>query len=138
MGKYILRAYMVQSAVMAITSLLLFIYFCIKEMHQTPLEVGPLGGSGMTIILFLIFEIIVFPVNTICLTILKYIRCNRVKIETNKSIVIFAILYELLCFANLYVSAIYFESFFWWGCLIVYLVIIFGIIASNYLRNSSE
>ena len=92
----------------------------------------------MTIILFLIFEIIVFPINTICLTILKYIRCNRVKIETNKSIVIFAILYELLCFANLYVSAIYFESFFWWGCLIVYLVIIFGIIALNYLRNSSE
>ena len=122
---------MVQSAVMAISLLLLSYIFCIYEMLHPSSEVIPLGGQAIAIVVFLYFEIIIIPIYTACLIILKHIRRNRIKIETNKSIVIFTILYELVWFANFFIPASCLNSSFWLIPIIDCLIVVFGIIALN-------
>lgn len=132
MIRYIFRTYMIQSAVMAILSFLLLEYLFIDEKLHPSSQIT-LDGQ-VPILLFLYFEVIVFPINTLCLTCLKYIRCNRIKIETNKSIVIFTILYGLVWLTNVGIFAVYYSTISWWIFhLIVYFVVIIGIVALNFI-----
>ena len=132
MIRYIFRAYMIQSAVMAILSFLLFEYLCINEkLHPSP----HIAFDGpIPILLCLYFEIILVPINTLCLTLLKNIQCNIIKIETNKSIIVFTILCLLVWLVNVGIFAVYYSTIsLWIFHLIVYLLIIIGIVALNYI-----
>lgn len=85
---YIIRAYKVQSKVLICSLLFIYAYFYIVEGGKKTLT-NPLGS---TIVIFLLFELIYIPINTIYLKILDSIKFNRVKIKTDKSIAIYALL----------------------------------------------
>lgn len=124
-----LRAYKIQSIVLFITVLLFYVYLCLHERQNQTLGDKAFGGPMFgSIIIFLYFELIIIPINTILLIILKHIKNNNIKICTNKSIAVFAILYELLyCFVFLHnriLSA-------WVEILMIYFFVCIGIIVMN-------
>ena len=52
---------------------------------------------------FFLFELIVIPINTIYLLILEKIKCNQIKIYSNKSIAVFALCFEFVFFLNKFI-----------------------------------
>lgn len=128
---YMLRAYKVQSLVLLITALLFYIYLCLQERQNQTLGDKAFGGPMFgTIIIFLFFEFLIIPINTLFLKILKHIKFNRIKIYTNKSIAIFAILYELIWGINIAYLPDFMKSI-WMMLLIDCLFICIGIIILN-------
>ena len=126
---YMLRAYKIQSIVLFITVLLFYVYLCLHERQNQTLGDKAFGGPMFySVVIFLYFELIIIPINTILLIILKHIKNNNIKICTNKSIAVFAILYELLyCFVFLHnriLSA-------WVEILMIYFFVCIGIIVMN-------
>jgi hypothetical protein len=128
---YIFRAYKIQSFVLIISIIIFYFYLSIIE---GPEEFGykrfgdPLFVS---IVCFLWYEFILIPVNTLYLCIIKKIKCNHIKIYSNKSIAVFALCFELVFLFNGYISNYINNNF---GILFVdYLIISLGIILLNIL-----
>ena len=101
MYKY--RAYIIQSLVLLITVVINYIYLSILE-GQIPFGYKNFGDPfSFSCVYFFLFELIVIPINTIYLLILEKIRCNQVKIYSNKSIAIFALCFEFVFFLNKFI-----------------------------------
>jgi len=136
---YIFRAYKIQSLVLIISIILFYVYLYIID-SQKPLSVYKSFGtpSFFAVAYFIVFEIIILPISTLYLKLLKEIKCNQVKICSNKSIVIFALCFELVFLFNGFFSN-YIKSI----CAIIlldYLIVSLGIIVLNliYRLNRKE
>ena len=125
---YMLKAYKIQSIVLFITVLLFYVYLCLHERQNQTLGDKAFGGPMFgSIIIFLYFEFILIPINTLFLEILKRIKHNRIIIYTNKSIAVFAVLYELIWGINIVYLPVFSKSI--WimlliDCLFICIIII--------------
>ena len=126
---YILWAYKMQSLVLLCIALILYIYFRIDE-WKNPTSMKVFGGTPFyAVAFFLYFEIIFVPANTLFLVILRNIECNRIKINTKRSIVIFTVSYLLMWGINDYLTD--FVKYTWIMLLLNYLGLCIGIIILN-------
>ena len=129
---YIFRAYKIQSFVLIISIIFFYIYLYIIDSQKTLSVYKSFGTPAFfAIAYFIVFEIIILPISTLYLELLRRIRCNRIKICSNRSIAVFALCFELVFLLNVYISA-YIKSF---SVLIFidYIIISIGIILLNIL-----
>ena len=100
---YKFRAYIIQSLVLLITVIINYIYLSILD-RQIPPGYKNFGDPfSFSCVYFFLFELIVIPINTIYLLILEKIKCNQIKIYSNKSIAVFALCFEFVFFLNKFI-----------------------------------
>ena len=91
------RLYKVQSIVVCASILLLWIWICFNGYFNPQPEEKAYGGDGFVCVcLWLWFEIIIIPINSLYIELINLIKYNRVKICTNRSIALFMVMYEFL------------------------------------------
>jgi hypothetical protein len=134
MYKY--RAYIIQSLVLLITVIINYIYLSILD-RQIPPGYKNFGDPfSLSCVFFFLFELIVIPINTIYLLILEKIKCNQIKIYSNKSIAVFALCFEFIFFLNKYIVD-YMDNILCF-ILIDYLIICIGIIVLNFIHRLNK
>lgn len=93
----IIRSYIVQSLVLLFSLVLFYIYIVIDELGEN-VFFAPI----VTIVLVaIIFEFILIPINIFYIKILEHIKLNKIIIRTNKSIIIFSIIFDTIYFLNI-------------------------------------
>ncbi len=133
---YKFRAYIIQSLVLLITVIINYIYLSILD-RQIPPGYKNFGDPfSFSCVFFFLFELIVIPINTIYLLILEKIKCNQIKIYSNKSIAVFALCFEFIFFLNIYIVD-YMDNIL---CVILidYLIISIGIIVLNFIHRLNK
>lgn len=134
MYKY--RAYIIQSFVLLITVIINYIYLSILD-RQIPPGYKNFGDPfSFSCVFFFLFELIIIPINTIYLLILEKIKCNQIKIYSNKSIAVFALCFEFIFFLNKYIVD-YMDNILCF-ILIDYLIISIGIIVLNFIHRLNK
>ena len=133
---YKFRAYIIQSLVLLITVIINYIYLSILD-RQIPPGYKNFGDPfSFSCVFFFLFELIIIPINTIYLLILEKIKCNQIKIYSNKSIAVFALCFEFIFFLNIYIVD-YMDNIL---CVILidYLIISIGIIVLNFIHRLNK
>lgn len=133
---YKFRAYIIQSLVLLITVIINYIYLSILD-RQIPPGYKNFGDPfSFSCVFFFLFELIIIPINTIYLLILEKIKCNQIKIYSNKSIAAFALCFEFIFFLNIYIVD-YMDNIL---CVILidYLIISIGIIVLNFIHRLNK
>lgn len=107
-------SYKVQSIVVCVSILLLWIWICLNKYFNPQPEVKAFGGDGFVCVAWgLYFEIIIIPINSLYIELINRIKYNRVKICTNKSIVLFMVTYEFLYVLLIFIDEIRGFCFFY-------------------------
>ena len=100
-------SYKVQSIVVCVSILLLWIWICLNKYFNPQPEVKAFGGDGFVCVAWgLYFEIIIIPINSLYIELINRIKYNRVKICMNKSIALFMVMYELLYVLLIFIDEI--------------------------------
>lgn len=100
-------SYKVQSIVVCVSILLLWIWICLNKYFNPQPEVKAFGGDGFVCVAWgLYFEIIIIPINSLYIELINRIKYNRVKICTNKSIALFMVMYEFLYVVLIFIDEI--------------------------------
>ena len=100
-------SYKVQSIVVCVSILLLWILICLNKYFNPQPEVKAFGGDGFVCVAWgLYFEIIIIPINSLYIELINRIKYNRVKICTNKSIALFMVMYEFLYVLLIFIDEI--------------------------------
>lgn len=100
-------SYKVQSIVVCVSILLLWIWICLNKYFNPQPEVKAFGGDGFVCVAWgLYFEIIIIPINSLYIELINRIKYNRVKICTNKSIALFMVMYEFLYVLLIFIDEI--------------------------------
>jgi hypothetical protein len=127
---YIFRAYKIQSFVLIVSIAIFYVYLLIIDRQNTLAGHRSFGSPAFfAVAYFVLFELIILPISTLYLMLLKKIKCNQIKICSNKSIAVFALCFELVFLLNGYISN-YIKSV----CtmfLLDYLIVSIGIIVLN-------
>lgn len=98
---YIIRAYKTQIIVLLFIIMGLFVYFYIERIQLLQKGAVVWGSPAFDCLdYFLLCAIIVLPINTLYLYFLNKLRISKVKIETNRSIAIFAIVFHVIYLIN--------------------------------------
>ena len=104
-------SYKVQSIVVCVSILLLWIWICLNKYFNPQPEVKAFGGDGFVCVAWgLYFEIIIIPINSLYIELINRIKYNRVKICTNKSIALFMVMYEFLYVVLIFVVLIFIDE----------------------------
>lgn len=136
LAMYKFRAYIIQSLVLLITVIINYIYLSILD-RQIPPGYKNFGDPfSFSCVFFFLFELIIIPINTIYLLILEKIKCNQIKIYSNKSIAVFALCFEFIFFLNKYIVD-YMDNILCF-ILIDYLIISIGIIVLNFIHRLNK
>lgn len=136
LAMYKYRAYIIQSFVLLITVIINYIYLSILD-RQIPPGYKNFGDPfSFSCVFFFLFELIIIPINTIYLLILEKIKCNQIKIYSNKSIAVFALCFEFIFFLNKYIVD-YMDNILCF-ILIDYLIISIGIIVLNFIHRLNK
>ena len=108
-------SYKVQSIVVCVSILLLWIWICLNKYFNPQPEVKAFGGDGFVCVVWgLYFEIIIIPINSLYIELINRIKYNRVKICTNKSIALFNV-WVSVCSTNICSTNIY-----WWNTRVLF------------------
>ena len=100
-------SYKVQSIVVCVSILLLWIWICLNKYFNPQPEVKAFGGDGFVCVAWgLYFKIIIIPINSLYIELINRIKYNRVKICTNKSIALFMVMYEFLYVLLIFIDEI--------------------------------
>ncbi len=100
-------SYKVQSIVVCVSILLLWIWICLNKYFNPQPEVKAFGGDGFVCVAWgLYFEIIIIPINSLYIELINRIKYNLVKICTNKSIALFMVMYEFLYVLLIFIDEI--------------------------------